>query len=242
MKFLKKIDKTEIMEKMTRTASKCGYKLKKASPTIMIVGAAIGGVTATVLACKATIKAQDILTEHNAQVESIHTTKQQIESGEIQLSEGETYTENDYKSDITTTYVKTGLKLAKVYAPAVTLGAVSLGCMFGSHHIMSKRNASLTAAYIALDKAFEEYKSRVSDRFVEDGSYLRVKNITLSYTFPKQWLQKLQIENARLSLSCENVATITGYSGFDPEVDINGIDLSRYPISRTFSVGLNFNF
>lgn len=157
MKFLKKIDKTEIVETMTRTASKCGYKLKKASPTIMIVGAAIGGVTATVLACKATIKAQDILTEHYAQVESIHTAKK--------LSEGETYTEKDYKSDITTTYVQTGLKLVKVYAPAVTLGAVSLGCMFGSHHIMSKRNASLTAAYIALDKAFEEYKSRVSDRF-----------------------------------------------------------------------------
>ena len=98
-------------------------------------------------------------------VESIHTAKKQIEDGTVQLSEGETYTEKDYKSDITTTYVQTGLKLAKVYAPAVTLGAVSLGCMFGSHHIMSKRNASLTAAYIALDKAFEEYKSRVSDRF-----------------------------------------------------------------------------
>lgn len=83
---------------------------------------------------------------------------------------------------------------------------------------------------------------RTSDRFVENGSYLRLKNITLSYTFPKQWLQKLQIENARLSLSCENVATITSYSGFDPEVDINGIDLNRYPISRTYSVGLNFNF
>lgn len=84
--------------------------------------------------------------------------------------------------------------------------------------------------------------TRVSDRFVEDGSYLRLKNITLSYTFPKQWLQKAQIENARLSLSCENVATITGYSGFDPEVGINGIDQNRYPISRTFSLGLNFNF
>lgn len=82
----------------------------------------------------------------------------------------------------------------------------------------------------------------VSDRFVENGSYLRLKNITLSYTFPKQWLQKAQIENARLSLSCENVATITGYSGFDPEVGINGIDQNRYPISRTFSLGLNFNF
>lgn len=84
--------------------------------------------------------------------------------------------------------------------------------------------------------------TRVSDRFVENGSYLRLKNITLSYTFPKQWLQKAQIENARLSLSCENVATITGYSGFDLEVGINGIDQNRYPISRTFSLGLNFNF
>lgn len=84
--------------------------------------------------------------------------------------------------------------------------------------------------------------TRVSDRFVENGSYLRLKNITLSYTFPKQWLQKAQIENARLSLSCENVATITGYSGFDPEVGINGIDQNRYPISRTSSLGLNFNF
>lgn len=84
--------------------------------------------------------------------------------------------------------------------------------------------------------------TRVSDRFVENGSYLRLKNITLSYTFPKQWLQKAQIENARLSLSCENVAIITGYSGFDPEVGINGIDQNRYPISRTFSLGLNFNF
>lgn len=153
------------MMKASQMLSKTTFKLKKASPTIMIVGAAIGGVTAAVLACKATIKAQDILNEHNTAVKTIHTTKEQIEQGVIQLDEGESYTEKDFKNDITTTYVQTGLKLAKVYAPAVTLGAVSLGCMFGSHHIMSKRNASLTAAYIALDKAFEEYKSRVSDRF-----------------------------------------------------------------------------
>lgn len=151
--------------KASQMLSKTTFKLKKASPTIMIVGAAIGGVTAAVLACKATIKAQDILNEHNTAVKTIHTTKEQIEQGVIQLDEGESYTEKDFKNDITTTYVQTGLKLAKVYAPAVTLGAVSLGCMFGSHHIMSKRNASLTAAYIALDKAFAEYKSRVSNRF-----------------------------------------------------------------------------
>lgn len=84
--------------------------------------------------------------------------------------------------------------------------------------------------------------NRISNRFVESGSYLRIKTISLAYNFPKQWLRSLTIENARLTLSCENVLTITGYSGFDPEVGINGIDNSTYPISRTFNLGFNFNF
>lgn len=84
--------------------------------------------------------------------------------------------------------------------------------------------------------------SRISDRFVEDGSYLRLKNITLSYTFPSRWLQKISMESARIFLSCENVVTLTKYSGFDPEVGINGIDGNRYPGSRTLSLGINFNF
>ena len=83
---------------------------------------------------------------------------------------------------------------------------------------------------------------RVSDRFVENGSYLRVKNITLAYSFPKKWMEKIRLEGIRIALSCDNVATITKYSGFDPEVSINGIDSSLYPIPRTFSVGLNVNF
>ena len=86
------------------------------------------------------------------------------------------------------------------------------------------------------------HNTRVSDRYVENGAYLRLKNISLSYNFPKQWLKALTVQNARLTVSCENVATITGYSGFDPEVGINGIDLSNYPISRTYNIGLNFNF
>ena len=84
--------------------------------------------------------------------------------------------------------------------------------------------------------------NRVSDRFIEDGSYLRVKNITLAYSFPQRLLDRIHVEGLRLALSCENVATITGYSGFDPEVSINGIDASLYPIPRTFSVGLNLTF
>ncbi len=84
--------------------------------------------------------------------------------------------------------------------------------------------------------------NRISDRFVENGSYLRLKTVSLSYNFPERWLKAMAIEHARLTLSCENVATFTAYSGFDPEVGINGIDLSTYPISRTFNIGLNFNF
>lgn len=151
--------KKEIMTKATQMLSKTAFKLKKASPTIMVVGAAIGGVTATVLACKATLKAQYILAEHKANVEKIHETKE------------------DLTKDITTTYIKTGMKLAKVYAPAIGLGAASLGCMFGSHHIMTKRNATLTAAYIALEQSFNGYKNRVADRFGERVQHELEQNV-----------------------------------------------------------------
>ena len=87
-----------------------------------------------------------------------------------------------------------------------------------------------------------------SDWYLENASYLRLKNITLSYTFPKQWLQKAQIENARLSLSCENVATITGYSGLDPDfkgansVWNSGTDSFAYPNTRSVMFGLDLTF
>ena len=84
--------------------------------------------------------------------------------------------------------------------------------------------------------------NRVSDRYVENGAYLRLKSISLAYNVPQQWLRALTLSSARITFSCENVATITGYSGFDPEVGVNGIDLSSYPISRTFNIGLNLNF
>lgn len=84
--------------------------------------------------------------------------------------------------------------------------------------------------------------TRVSDRYVEDGSYLRLKNITLAYNFPKHLISKATMENLRLSFSCENVATATKYTGIDPEVAQNGIDLNRYPLARTFNFAVNITF
>jgi len=84
--------------------------------------------------------------------------------------------------------------------------------------------------------------ARVSTRFIEDGSYLRIKNLTIAYNLPDAFMRKIHFNSAKVYCACENLATFTSYSGFDPEVALNGIDSSRYPISRTISFGLNLNF
>ena len=90
---------------------------------------------------------------------------------------------------------------------------------------------------------------RISDRYIEDGSYLRVRNISLGYTFPKQMLSKAKIESLRLYTNIQNLWTITGYSGYDPEVGVSttsanvyGLDNGRYPSPTTYSVGVNLTF
>jgi hypothetical protein len=83
--------------------------------------------------------------------------------------------------------------------------------------------------------------TRVSSRYIEDGSYLRVKNITLGYTFSPKLIRRTGITSLRLYGSCQNVYTFTHYSGFDPEVGVNGVDYSVYPVTRTVSVGININ-
>lgn len=150
-----------VMANVSRFAAKAKFKLGKHSPEILIVVGAVGAVTSTVMACKATLKVNDILAAHDATVATIHD----VQEGKVQIKAGEEYTEEDVKKDLTTTYVQTGLKIAKLYAPAVILGTLSIGCMFGSNHILQKRNAALTAAYVTLDKAFADYKGRVTERF-----------------------------------------------------------------------------
>lgn len=150
-----------VMANVSRFAAKAKFKLGKHSPEILMVVGAVGAVTSTVMACKATLKVNDILAAHDATVATIHD----VQEGKVQIKAGEEYTEEDVKKDLTTTYVQTGLKIAKLYAPAVILGTLSIGCMFGSNHILQKRNAALTAAYVTLDKAFGDYKERVTKRF-----------------------------------------------------------------------------
>jgi len=80
-----------------------------------------------------------------------------------------------------------------------------------------------------------------SDRLVEDGSYLRLKNMQIGYTFPRKWTEKISMDRCRVYLSANNLFTITKYTGYDPEVG-GGVDYGNYPQSRTFMLGLNVNF
>ena len=92
---------------------------------------------------------------------------------------------------------------------------------------------------------------RISDRYVEDGSFLRIKNITLGYTFPKALLNKAKIENLRVYVNIQNLYTFTKYTGYDPEVGAStqdstgltyGLDNGRYPSPAMYSFGLNITF
>lgn len=91
--------------------------------------------------------------------------------------------------------------------------------------------------------------NRVSDRFVEDGSYLRIKNISVGYTFPKKLLSKYQIESLRVYVNIQNLYTFTNYDGYDPEIGalnydvrLRNIDNARYPSQRIYTFGLNVSF
>lgn len=89
----------------------------------------------------------------------------------------------------------------------------------------------------------------ISDRYVEDGSYIRLKNITLGYTFPKKMIKKIGLESLRLSANVQNLLTITGYDGYDPEIgastaseNVYGLDFGRYPSPTVYSFNLNVSF
>ncbi len=84
--------------------------------------------------------------------------------------------------------------------------------------------------------------SRPSNRYIEDGSYLRIKNVTLGYNLPKSWYERFHVSSARLYISGTNLYTFSSYEGFDPEVGITGIDNSVYPVTRTISIGANISF
>ena len=148
-------------EKMMRLYNNSKNGVQKHSPEILAGVGVVGVVASTVMACKATMKLNNILEESKE-------TRDKIKEVENNPAYEDKYTPEDAKKDLTINYMQTSMKIAKLYAPAVLLGSASLGCLLASNDILRKRNAALSAAYMTVDKGFKEYRQRVAERFGEE--------------------------------------------------------------------------
>lgn len=145
------MNKETIVTSVKASMKKVTIKAKKYSPEILIVAGVVGTVASTVLACKATTKIESILEESKNTIDTIHQCS-----------------EDDAKKDLAIVYIQTGVKLAKLYAPSVALGTLSIVSMVASNQILRKRNVALAAAYATVDKTLKEYRERVVERFGQE--------------------------------------------------------------------------
>lgn len=150
----------KIPNSVTRSFHRFGLKVKKHSPEILVTVGVVGTVVSAVMACKATLKVNEIVDQTKTDIEKIHTA---TETGVTEA--GLEYTAEDSKKDLALVYVQTGVKFAKLYGPSIILGALSISSILASHNIQRKRNLALAAAYATVDKGFKEYRGRVVDRF-----------------------------------------------------------------------------
>lgn len=161
-----------VPKSITRTVGKTVLKSKNASPQLLFVAGLVGFGTTVVLACKATMKVEDILLSHEKQALEIQRT---------------TATKAVAQSEQRSLTIHTALSLSKIYAPSVVVGVVSVVCLTKSHKILNERNATLTAAYVGLQKFLEDYRGRVREKVGEEAErevYYASTPVTLARDTP----------------------------------------------------------
>lgn len=211
--------KNNVMNRIGGTINKIGFQLKKHSPEILIVAGVVGTVTSAVLACKATLKAPDILENAKEDIDKIH---ERIEHGCTEA--GQEYTEADSKKELATVYLKTGVEFGKLYAPAVALGTLSVASIITSNNIHRRRNVALAAAYATVDKSFKEYRGRVIDKFGEEVDRQLKYNIQTKEVTETVVDEKGKEKTVKVVKNCINPDDISGYARFFEEYtrDENG--------------------
>lgn len=160
----------KMMNKVGATFNKVGFKLKKHSPEILMAAGVVGTVVSAVAACKATTKIDSILNETKEQLDKIHEYSDNPDMADK-------YDARDAKKDTAIVYAHAGVKLAKLYAPAVGLGVLSLSSIMASHNILKKRNMAVSAAFAAATTEFKEYRNRVVERFGKEVDHQLRYNI-----------------------------------------------------------------
>nr|DAN78164.1 MAG TPA: hypothetical protein [Caudoviricetes sp.] len=143
---------------VTRFVGRAGLVLSKHAPTILTAAGTAGFIGTTVLASKATLKVEETISEESALLVKVHEAH---EAGKL--------TDKDATHDKVVLYSRMTTKLVKLYAPALILGAASIVSLATGHGIMLKRNASLAAAYAAVDQAFKTYKKKIESKFGKEA-------------------------------------------------------------------------
>ena len=197
--------KNEIMKSVGLTFNKIGVQIQKKSPELLVAAGIAGVVVSAVMACKATIKASEVAEEVKETIDEIH----EIEEKGITRA-GNPYSIEDTKKDLTTTYLQTGVKYAKLYAPSVILGAASITCIVASHRVLKKRNIALAAAYTTLDKSFKEYRGRVMERFGEQVEK------EIRYNIKAKEIKKTVVDETGKKEKVKEVVDVPAVDGWDP--------------------------
>lgn len=153
---------TSLFEPLQRGLSRKALVAQKNAPQVLFVGGVVGMVGSTVLACRSTLKLESVLNEAQSNLEVAKTM------------EHPDYSEQDRQKDTAIIYARAGVSVAKLYAPSVVLGVASITMLTKSHNLLQDRNAALTAAYVALDNGFREYRARVVEKYgVEEDERFR---------------------------------------------------------------------
>ncbi len=160
----------EIMSKASGALNKIGFGLKKRSPEILVAVGVVGTVVSAVMACKATTKIDTIQDETKDQMHKIHEYARNPDLAEK-------YNAQDAKKHTAIVYAQTGVKLAKLYAPAVGLGILSISSILVSNNILRKRNMAISAALAAATQDFKDYRNRVIERFGKEVDHQLRYNI-----------------------------------------------------------------
>lgn len=217
---------TSIIKSAGSAVSKVGFNLHKHSPEILVIAGVAGAVVGAVMACKATTKATEVLEETKAELDKVNTV---LEDEELSAE----YSEEDHKKDLAIIYTKTGIKLAKLYAPSIIIGGLSIASILCGHNILRGRNVALAAAYATVDRGFKEYRNRVADRFGEEVDYqlrnnLKAEEITNSVVDEKTGKTKKVKETVLVK---DSDIHVNGYARmFDAGCDnwANDANLNRY--------------
>lgn len=186
---------------------------RKHSPTMLFGAGVVGVVSSTVLACRATLKVEEVLEKTQ---------------GDLRAARGmehPEYSEQDRKRDVAIIYTRSVVAVGKLYAPAIVVGGLGIAALTGSHTILTRRNAALTAAYGVLEKGFQEYRERVIEKYGEDEDR--------QFRFPRESSKELNPETGKQH-------TVVHVAGESPSVYAKFFDEYSTSWSREPEYNLTF--